>query len=307
MKAIHFCATSKQGFYGLGKQEKLIETFQDISLNEFNVSHFLLHNSYDELISSNIDLNQLNIFVLIYSEECTIDEEVYLISRWIKTLPNSLIIHPPELGALIGNKKSTNQLLNSNGISTPYIYEGRATEKVFSNTLEGSGSEVMTFEQGTILNDARYNTKFIDTTHSFAGKSFFVSLRIMAFYDKYISTYVRCRDASENNPSVHAINTPLNKDLLNYLYSEIVLQNEQMLIDLAKKLGEILGPGFFSHDILFDPNSKSLFVCETGFKFDEIALRSRLLALKGKLLMDDLFYLEQKKMAFHFLNYVAQL
>ena len=102
-----------------------------------------------------------------------------------------------------------------------------------------------------------------------------------------VAIYVRARAVSEGSPSVHNKNTPVNADLLNHLYSEIVLPGQSEILAICQRIGSRLGPGFYSHDIVPERDTGLLYVCETGFKFDDHLWRERMAPLRGALACDD--------------------
>ena len=93
--------------------------------------------------------------------------------------------------------------------------------------------------------------------------------------------FVRARDVTENSPSVHTGDTPIDRTLLDYLYGELVASRVDEYILLANKLGRTLGPGFYAHDVLVDNHSHELLVCETGFKFFDTTYWNRLKPIVG--------------------------
>jgi hypothetical protein len=81
--------------------------------------------------------------------------------------------------------------------------------------------------------------------------------------------FVRARDVSEGNPSVHLKDTPHDAVLINALEKRLIEANTAQFSELAERVYEALGPGFYAHDILVETNSNRALMCETGFKFND--------------------------------------
>lgn len=184
------------------------------------------------------------------------------------------IVHAPEHGLVIGNKRQSHLAFQRHGVPVPReLREGDGP--AFSVAVLGSGEPVQ-LVSGAALDPRRHNTRFIDTVRSFRGRSYHVCLRAMAVGGTLIATYVRARDVAEGSASVHAVNTPKDADLLNWLYATVVLPRQGELERICRSVERAFGLGFYSHDILPEAATGKLFVCETGFKVDEISLRAHL-------------------------------
>ena len=96
---------------------------------------------------------------------------------------------------------------------------------------------------------------------------YYTSIRLMCIGSCLVQVYVRARDENEDSPSVHNANTPRHRRLLDHLYDSLVSPRMDGLISLAERIGSVLGPGFYAHDVLVDRESGELLLCETGFKF----------------------------------------
>ena len=197
------------------------------------------------------------------------------------------VVHPPELGLTIADKLATRDLLIPAGIRMPeLVTETGPMVPVFSNEFVGSNRPVQLHSSGT-LDPSRYNTRYIDAVHHYLGRPYHVSLRAMAVGATCIAVYVRARAVSEKNPSVHNKNTPVDRELLNHLHAEIVEPRRDEIHSICERIGSRLGPGFYAHDIVPERESGLLYVCETGFKFDDHAWRNRMAPLRGSLACDD--------------------
>jgi len=91
-----------------------------------------------------------------------------------------------------------------------------------------------------------------------------------------IRIYIRARDVSENNPSVHSKNTPKDPELLDCLHEKLVATRLEAFRALSARLGHLLGPGFYAHDVLIENKTGQLFLCETGFKFYDDTYEERM-------------------------------
>jgi hypothetical protein len=197
------------------------------------------------------------------------------------------VVHPPELGLALADKRATRDLLIPAGIRMPeLVTENAGMVPVFSNEIVGSNRPVQLHGPDAI-NPSRYNTRYIDAVHHYQGRAYHVSLRAMAVGSTCVAVYVRARAVTEKNPSVHNKNTPVDRELLNHLHSEIVEPRRDELHSICERIGSRLGPGFYAHDIVPERESGLLYVCETGFKFDDHAWRNRMAPLRGSLACDD--------------------
>ena len=197
------------------------------------------------------------------------------------------VVHPPELGLAMADKLATRDLLIPAGIRMPeLVTETGAMVPVFSNEVVGSNRPVRLHGSGA-LDPSRYNTRYIDAVHHYQGRAYHVSLRAMAVGPTCVAVYVRARGVGEKNPSVHNKNTPVDHELLNHLHAEIVEPRRDEIHSICERIGSRLGPGFYAHDIVPERESGLLYVCETGFKFDDHAWRNRMSPLRGSLACDD--------------------
>jgi hypothetical protein len=196
--------------------------------------------------------------------------------------------HGLTLARLIADKSATNRTLADAGIPVPKLALGdRAPSLVFSNENSASGALAFLVDPGSNLDPARYNTEFVDTVQVYNNKAYFVCLRAMCVGATCTAIYVRARATAEKNASVHNKDTPQDAGLLNHLYWNVVHPRETRIANLCASIAERLGSGFFSHDILPCNSSGKLYVCETGFKFDDRALRIQLGGLGARIPFND--------------------
>ncbi|MBS0231941.1 MAG: hypothetical protein JSR99_00470 [Proteobacteria bacterium] len=182
-------------------------------------------------------------------------------------------LHPVSLARKLGMKPETQRLL-SQTVRMPETTFG-SHDRVFSNIPLGSTAETYV-TRGSDCDPARYNTRFIDTSTEFRGKTYFVTLRIMAVGKYVASAFVRCRPTTDDSASVHDRDTPLEPDLLNRFHEIFVRAKMAEITDLSEKIGDRIGVGFYAHDVLPEKDTGQLYLCETGFKFHDWTMRDRL-------------------------------
>jgi hypothetical protein len=194
----------------------------------------------------------------------------------------------PSAGEILGNKSLTNAVFSKAGIAIPPMVCGEATSKVFSNAQIGTHAATIILDVGQPLDMGRYNTRFIDTVHEYRGNSYHVALRALAVTGTMLSAFVRLRPTGEAEASVHASDTPQDPARISYFHETLVEGNRPRLIELCEQIGEVLGPGFYAHDILPSRETGELYVCESGFKFDDQDIREALWPISSDLpfLMD---------------------
>lgn len=235
------------------------------------------------------------VIILIYNEvlfyrDTALQREVEEVERLAKRPgSNNLVVHGTAIGRIVGNKELTNQTLRQAGVPVPrLVNEAQAPFPVFSNVTIGWGEPTRLLEAGTELDLTRYNTEFVDTRRTIMGKQYYIYLRAMCVGPTCVSITARARSSDDGDPSVHGDDVPLDAELINHLHSEIIIPQESAINDICKRIGGVLGTGFYSHDILpANDNGTTLFVCETGFKFDEDGFRVRFNPLKSKIPFHD--------------------
>lgn len=198
------------------------------------------------------------------------------------------IIHGLHFGATIGDKTAANRLLRSAGVPMPELLNGAtAPSRIFSNANVGTQEPVAVIEPGQATDLNRYNTAYIDTVHSFRGKSFHVCLRAMCVGAVCVSLLVRARPVEDGSVSVHSRNTPVDSALLNHFYQTIAIPRRRGIEDICATIAAHLGIGFYAHDLLPEAGSDRVFVCETGFKMNDRTLHTHLLPLRADLAFGD--------------------
>lgn len=176
-------------------------------------------------------------------------------------------------GPIIADKLLTNDFLTPRGVPMPSLApEG----PVFSNLRQDSGGAVAVLDRIQEADSGRYNTEFVDTRVDYGGRTYHTCVRLLCVGARIVHGYVRARDVAEGSASVHAADTPQEPALVEALQERLVVHRLPELADLAIGVAEAFGPGFYSHDVLVPNNGGPVRLCETGFKFNDMAYTKRL-------------------------------
>lgn len=170
------------------------------------------------------------------------------------------------LGPLIADKQRTNLFLTENGVAMPSL---TPRGKVFSNSRQDTGAAVSILDGLEQADADRYNTDFVDTRVIYGGATYYTCVRLLCVGSRIVHAYVRARDVDEGSASVHAVNTPADADLLEFLQRRLVDDRLVEHAELADRIATALGPGFYAHDVLVDREGGPPLLCETGFKFQD--------------------------------------
>lgn len=221
--------------------------------------------------------------ITLFNEENTKKRELYDIAECVSRIGAvRTIFNSPDVARILRDKLYTNQLLSDSGIRTPRVIMGSSSKAVaFQNSRLGSKKPTSIRAAGEALNDASYNTEFIDTTFAYKNTGYYVSLRAYAVGQHLISVYIRARSVTEKNASVHTQDTPLEPELLNRIHKNVVTNNIDKLEALCVSAGKALGLGFYVYDILPEINTGEFFISEAGFKFDDGSYREHLWPIAG--------------------------
>ena len=184
------------------------------------------------------------------------------------------------IAKIIRDKEEANRFFSQHNISMPGQNLDERTN-VFSNARIGSGERAFIVENLQELDEERYNTEFIDTTIQFRESVYFTCIRLVCIGTYLIRIYIRARDVSENNPSVHNKDTPKDRELLDYLHEKLLAPRLEAFHTLSYRIGHVLGPGFYAHDVLIDNKSGQLFLCESGFKFYDDTYENWMIGVVG--------------------------
>lgn len=193
-----------------------------------------------------------------------------------------LIVNGTWIARVIRDKALSNRIFAGAGIPVPEACRGHASGTVFSNAIKGSGRDVWLVGEGEPLPADRHNVRFIDTSQAFGGTRYYVSLRAMCFGVDCHAVYVRARPVSDNNPSVHARNTPVDADLLAHLNETVAVPRRAQIERMCRQIGTVLGPGFYACDILPE-NTGALYLSEVGFKYDDYTHREHFLPIRDQI------------------------
>ncbi len=181
---------------------------------------------------------------------------------------------------IIRDKREANLFFSEHNISMPGHNLDESTN-IFSNARFGTNAGAFIVNNLQKLDKERYNTQFIDTTVEFKDSAYFTCIRLVCIGTHLLKIYIRARDVSENNPSVHNKDTPKNRELLDYLYEKLVAPRVEVLHAFCYRIGHVLGPGFYAHDVLIANKTGQLFLCETGFKFYDNTYEERMIDVVG--------------------------
>ncbi len=198
------------------------------------------------------------------------DNNAYNVSSCV--LKNfDFVFNPYNLAQIVGSREVTNRYLSSRGVSVPssdrrstYNTTGR---RVFSMRKTGYPNTAIILDSSDEADNENYNTEFIDTRIQFGDKIYYTSVRIMCIGTRAVKFVIRARDCSEQRPEARDANTPLNVDLIRFLYVRLVEKNLKKLLSLTVRAGTAYGPGFYAHDVVIDKDSGDPYLCETELKF----------------------------------------
>ncbi|MBO9479502.1 hypothetical protein J7382_18305 [Shimia sp. R11_0] len=187
----------------------------------------------------------------------------------------AIVFNSAKTGALISDKQKALDHLTRFGVPMPP--PPAQDEQVFSNTRFGCNSSgVELLKASTGLDAERYNRAFVDTTRYYNATAFYTSVRLACVADEILVTLVRAYPTNMGSPVARGVTNVLNPKLLEHLYQELVEQNQEELKEIAKRVFHATGPCFSGHDIVIAHNTGEIFVCETGFKFDNTTERAHL-------------------------------
>ena len=184
-------------------------------------------------------------------------------------------------GRIIGSKSATNHHLTAQGVAMPSLSPPEGTP-VFSNEAASTSKPAWVVSDPEALDETRYNTEFIDTTVTVAGKDYLTTLRLMAVGPTVVLPYLGIRPKDLQRPSVHGVSTPRDAELYNEVYRQLFLDREAELHRLAEQLNRALGPGFYHHDLLIERGSGRILVCEVGYKFDPYAFSEHMAPVRAQ-------------------------
>lgn len=173
-------------------------------------------------------------------------------------------------GLIVSQKRRANRFFAARGIfMPPLVDKADPAVPVFSNAAIGSGKRTSVLATPDALDAHRYNTRYIDTRLTFEGITYHTMFRIQTVGRQVLHAYPRARDVREKSASVHSKDTPANGPLIEFLHARLITPRRAGITELAERLGCILGPGFYAHDMVVCNATGALFMVESGFKFND--------------------------------------
>lgn len=221
--------------------------------------------------------------VYIYNEDYAQLDSSYM-HEDLATDPHIPCINLPSTSHVVSDKTLTSAMLSKAGIPVPEVQQpAGASHSVFSRSRFGSRLDANVVDPHEELSphDDKILTRFIDTRVEFGKKCYFTVIRVLAIGKCFMSAVVFARDAAANSASVHALDTPLDTVLLDFLQQKLVDEREGELTELCEKVGQVLGNGFWHIDILVDNSTNQMYVCEVGIKFHNMSFFAHIHRLKS--------------------------
>ncbi len=217
----------------------------------------------------------------VFNEE----QPLEALARFSGSVPGATgVFNPPEIVDIISEKSVTNRFLAAAGVRVPAMAgKSRADFEVFSNARMASHAPVQTIPAGQALPGDRYNTRMIDTRRPFGGRLYHSGIRLMCVGSTLVAAMVRLRDADDGDPSVHNRDTPVDAALVEHFQQTLVDARLKEWKKLSRRLGRMLPPAFFAHDIIVESGSEKPYVCEVGLKFNDMTFMQHLTPIAKRL------------------------
>lgn len=175
------------------------------------------------------------------------------------------------IGPLLADKLDSHRAFAAAGIPVPDLREAGG----FVRSRLGTGLPTAITPNDTSVtrqeDDRQIRTEFVDTRVEFGNRRYFTSIRLLCIDNVVLHAYPRARDDQEGDASVHAHDTPADPALIEHLHKSLVQPRSVEFTSIAQQLYEVLGHGFYVHDLVIEAATGAVFVCETGFKFDDAA------------------------------------
>ena len=95
---------------------------------------------------------------------------------------------------------------------------------------------------------------------------------------------------ADRSASVHSKDTPANGPLIEFLFDTLIHPRRDQITQHAWAMGEILGPGFYAHDMVVSNATGELFMVESGFKFNDTPYANYLIADADRMPSNRIFY-----------------
>lgn len=238
-------------------------------ISAYKFYHFIKIDSFKGKIG---ELSKDRCFVFpIYCEDSELKlGELYIdfakeIENTCRDNVNIKVFHSSSLGEILGNKRLTNIILSNLRVRMPEIIDSECGRMVFINSLSGSGFKT---SLSIIPDPLKYNTRYIKSVYKFKGQIYYFCPRAFCVGGCINEIYLRFRIASDRNPCVHGKQTPMDADLHNSCYRDLIEPNLDQLKTICKNLGDYMGVGFYTHDFLLENGSNLFYLTESAFKFD---------------------------------------
>ena len=246
----------------------------------------LLENNISVIFVSNIEqlermVTQVNnpIIIHLFGE----DHADITSERMLSIEQSALAVFNSSLtGKVLSDKLLSENIFRDYGVPVPK----RAESAGFVRQRYGTAQEVQLFENSNASanfnSDIEVSNEFVNTVQYYDGVGFYTTVRTLCINDTVLHSYVRARAVFEGNPSVHAKNTPKVPSLIEQFQDKLVTSNLSEIKRISSQLYRALGNGFYSHDLLIDNCDGKVYVCESGFKFDDLAYWGHLSSIKNE-------------------------
>lgn len=206
------------------------------------------------------------VVIHVYNEDY---EEFPDVAEFDRRFPKLLVFNRAELGVNLGWKDKTHRLLTARGVPMPRLADQlEPGTPIFSNERRESKARILMLRKGDELDESRYNTEYVDTRRTYGGTSYLTAIRMLCVGRELVHAFAQASPESEGGYSARGKLMPFDAGFLKAIHDDLIGRRRAEIVDLAARLGEALGPGFFSHDVVVDRETDRLLVCESGFKFD---------------------------------------
>ena len=282
-----FTGFSKKGFRRNGKGGHLVIPSICRNLRKSNIATFFSICERDtlRLMKSTTPTVIINVF----------GEDAHQINNsLVDEIENNvdIIFNKSTVGPILADKLKSLEYLTS--FDVPMPGPPKLGMLTFENGKFGSGSKsTRLLEPCEELNDEKYNREFVDTRINFEGRSYYTSVRILCIGAKIMYAFPRARLTCQGIPNANNKSTPLDPKLINFLKKSLIDENLSQLENIANKVYGATGLAFLAHDILIDNHGSNAYLCETGFKFDDIGFRKKIDVISNEL--DGFYFLTDIK------------
>ena len=195
-----------------------------------------------------------------------------------------------ETGAVLANKVRSQEVLVKAGVLMPELAPESGV--AFQRQVHGSSepSAVVKISAGTQASGEAVLTRYVETRVRHRGADYFTSVRLLCIDDAVLHAFPRARDAVEGNPNVHARDTPLDPSLIEALNDRLIIPFRGIFDEIARRAHQALGHGFYAHDLMVERDSGTVYLCESGFKFDDDVYTDLLAPIRTMLPSQALFF-----------------